>query len=83
MLSGNRSGKAALRREQREQLESITMRIEPRGRKARLITDVTSTALGKEMAVRLYKLAQFWTKYINKQGDCVKKCTLESYIIAF
>jgi hypothetical protein len=31
----------------------ITARTEPRGRKARSLTAVTSTARGKEMAVRL------------------------------
>jgi hypothetical protein len=38
----------ALRREQREQLGVIAVRTEPRARMARLITEVTSTALGKE-----------------------------------
>jgi hypothetical protein len=42
ILLESRSGRAVLRREQREQLES-----NHRGRKARSITDVTSTALGK------------------------------------
>jgi hypothetical protein len=34
--------------EQQEQLESYHLRTEPQGRKARLITDVTSTSLRKE-----------------------------------
>jgi hypothetical protein len=48
-LSGSRSGRAALRR---EQLESNHRGTEPRERKVRPITDVTSTGLRKEeMAV--------------------------------
>jgi hypothetical protein len=58
------------------------VKTEPRGRKARPITDVTSTALVKEMAVRLHKLVQCWTKYIKKRGDYVKKQrTPESYTV--
>jgi hypothetical protein len=44
----------ALRREQREQLGVITVRTEPQAREARLITDITSIALGKvEITARL------------------------------
>jgi hypothetical protein len=54
-LSGNRSGPAALRREQQEMLESKHRVNRAMGRKVRSITDVTNTALGKEeMAIRLY-----------------------------
>jgi hypothetical protein len=45
-------------REQREQLRVNTARMKPQGRKARLITDVTSTAHGKEewqYACRLFR----------------------------
>jgi hypothetical protein len=45
---GNRSGRGAVRREQRELFRVITVRTEPRAKKARLITDVASTALGKK-----------------------------------
>jgi hypothetical protein len=45
-LSGNRLGRAALRREQGERFETNFR--EPMGRKANPITDVTITALGKE-----------------------------------
>jgi hypothetical protein len=48
------SGRAALRREHREQLGSNHHETEPQGRKARLNTGVTSAALGKEeLVVRL------------------------------
>jgi hypothetical protein len=50
-LSGNRSGRPALRREQREQLESSYRGNRAKGRKARPTIDVTSTALGKERNV--------------------------------
>jgi hypothetical protein len=46
-LSGNPSGRAAIGREQREQLETIAMRTEPRGTKARPITYVENTDLWK------------------------------------
>jgi hypothetical protein len=53
-LSGNSWGRAALRREQREQLWSNHRENRATGRKMKPITDVTSIALGKEdMAVRL------------------------------
>jgi hypothetical protein len=53
-LAGSRSERAALRCEQREQLESNFRENRAKGRKVRPITDVTSTALRKEeMAVRL------------------------------
>jgi hypothetical protein len=56
-LSGNRSGRAALRREQQEQLESNHREKWATERKVRPITDVTSTALrGEEMAARLYAI---------------------------
>jgi hypothetical protein len=44
--------------EQREQWEVIAMRTKPLGRKVRLITDVTSTALGRKKwcyACRLFE----------------------------
>jgi hypothetical protein len=49
-LSGNRSGRAALRREQREQLESNHVENRAKGKEGegRPITDVTSIALEKE-----------------------------------
>jgi hypothetical protein len=46
--SGNSLGRAALKREQRDQLLSNPAKSESRERKVRPITDVTSTALGKE-----------------------------------
>jgi hypothetical protein len=49
ILSGSRSGRAALRSCRRV----ISMTTKPRGRKARSITEVTNTALGKgAMTVR-------------------------------
>jgi hypothetical protein len=51
-LSGCLSGQAVLRREQWEQFESKHHENRATGRKVRPITDVTSTALGREeMAV--------------------------------
>jgi hypothetical protein len=53
-LSRNLSGRAALRREQREQLKCNHRENRARGRKTRPITGITSTALEREeMAVRL------------------------------
>jgi hypothetical protein len=44
-------------RDKRSSWRVITMRTEPQVRKARPMSDVTSTALGKEdMAVRLYAI---------------------------
>jgi hypothetical protein len=48
-LSGNHSGQAALRREQREQLESNLRENRAMGKEGkRSIKDITSIALGKE-----------------------------------
>jgi hypothetical protein len=44
-------GRAALRREQREQFERNHRKNRATGKKVRLITDVTSTALGKKEMV--------------------------------
>jgi hypothetical protein len=44
-------GQAALRREQQELLERSQRENNARGRKLRSITDITSTALGKEEMV--------------------------------
>jgi hypothetical protein len=53
-LGGNRSGQAALRREQQEQLESSHCENRTTGRKVRPIKDFTSTDFGREeMAVHL------------------------------
>jgi hypothetical protein len=47
-------GRSSLERKQQKQLESNPLRTEPRWRKVRPITDITSTALTKEeMAVHL------------------------------
>jgi hypothetical protein len=52
-LWGSLLGWAALRRERWEQLESNSVRTEPRGRKARPIMGITSTALGKGEMIAL------------------------------
>jgi hypothetical protein len=47
-LKGSRSGRVALRREQRKRLESKHIENRATGRKVRPSTEVASTALGKE-----------------------------------
>jgi hypothetical protein len=52
-LSWNRSGERPSGGSSRNSWRVITMRTESQGRKARLIADVTSTALGEELVVCL------------------------------